>query len=175
MVDANGTVHSFDPFCFMNPPLPADLNNVPEAYTVAPPGGASDFDFTEDGRGPFAPTIHDGIAFISDTQTAVTGRVGRLWLMDPETGSQVVTGPNPWVVGGTSSTGIPESSGPATVGYIPVQDSSGGQDLVAYIPTRPNPSALGSPDQTAGITSLWLGVKGERPRKRGRRGGQPPR
>ncbi len=163
VVDANGTVHAFNPFCFMQAPAPADLSNVSEEYNVTPPGGSSDFDFTEDGRGPFAPTIHNGIAYISDTQSAVTGRVGRLWLLDPSAATTVNTGPNPWVIGGSSSTGIPESSGPATVGYIPVQDNSGGQDLVAYIPTRANPTALGSPDQTCGITSVWIGAKGERP------------
>lgn len=163
VVDATGIVHSFNPFCFMNAPIPADLSNVAETYEVAPPGGSADFDFTEDGRGPFAPTVQNGIVYVSDTQSAVTGRVGRLWLLNPAAASTVNTGPNPWVVGGSTSTGIPESSGPATVGYIPVQDNSGGQDLVAYIPTRANPTSLGSPDQTCGITSLWLGVKGERP------------
>jgi hypothetical protein len=144
--------------------LPPDLNNVAEIYQLAPPVGAADFDITLDGRGPYAPTIQEGIAYITDTQTGVSSRVGRLWLMNPATGTQVLTGGvNPWYVGGSSSSGIPEISGPPTVGYIPIADNSGGQDLVAYLPTRPDPAAIGGPTQTAGLTSMWLGAKGERP------------
>ena len=163
VTDSAGTVHAFDAFAFMDSPIPADLNNVAQEYSVAPPSGAADFDLTEDGRGPFAPTIHEGYAYIADTQSGVTSRVGRMWVMNPATAAQVQTGVNSWSVGGTTSTGIPEISGPPTIGYIPIQDNSGGQDLVAYLPSRPDPTAIGSPTQTAGITSLWLGVKGEKP------------
>ena len=40
-------------------------------------------------------------------------------------------------------------------------DNSGGLDRVIYIPTRAN--SVGGPNATAGVTSLWLGAKGERP------------
>jgi hypothetical protein len=166
VVDAAGTVHVFDAggTDHLFPTPPHDPLNVQEWYTVAPPSGPADFDLTEDGRGPFAPTIHDGLAYIADTQTGVTSRVGRMWVMNPATGAQVQTGGvNPWTLGGSSSTGMPEISGPPTVGLIPVQDNSGGQDIVAYLPTRPDPTAIGSPTQTAGLVSMWVGVKGEKP------------
>lgn len=163
VVDANGTVHAFNPFAYFPPDPLVDLNNISEAYHEDPPGGPAAFDMGEDGRGPFAPTIHNDLAYISDVQSGVSGKVGRAWILDPSTGFQLKTGPNAWTVGGSSSAGIPEVSNSPTVGYIPIQDNSGGEDLVMYLPTRPNPAALGSPDSTAGIVSLWLGAKGERP------------
>jgi len=159
VVDSAGTVHSFDPFEFLtNTSL--DLNNVPEKYSVVPPGGAADFDLSADGRGPYAPTIDEGLAYIGDTQTGPTSRVGRMWVMNPATGAQV-TSSNPWMLGGPSSIDIMELSGPPTVGYIPIQDNSGGQDLVAYLPIRPD--STGVTLQPAQLVSLWLGAKGERP------------
>ena len=162
VVDSTGTLHAF---AFDGTDkLPPPPHPTQEWYTVAPPTGAADFDFTEDGRGPFAPTFHDGLAYIADTQTGVTSRVGRIWVVDPLTGAQVQTGGTvPWVLGGTSSTGIPEISGPPTIGYIPIQDNSGGQDLVAYVPFRPDPTAGGFTAQTAGVVSLWIGARGENP------------
>lgn len=165
VVDTTGAVHAFDAFSFMATPLPADLNNVAEEYQVTAPIGPADFDLSEDGRGPFAPTIHEGYAYVADTQSGVTSRVGRLWVMNPATGAQVQTALTPWFIGGSSSSALPEVSGPATIGYIPIQDNSGGQDLVAYLPTRPDATAIGSPTQTAGVTSMWLGAKGEKPQE----------
>lgn len=165
VVDANGDVRSFNPFAFVNPPTGTDLTLIAQSYQASPPGGAATFDMTVDGRGPYGPTIHNNLAYIGDVQTGLSGRVGRVWVMDPSKGSQLTTGVNPWILGGSSSTAIPEISGPPTIGYIPIQDSSGGEDLVMYVPTRPNPAALGSPEATAGITSLWMGVRGEKPQR----------
>lgn len=163
VVDGNGVLHSFDAFAFTATPAPADLNNVAQAYEVSPPNGNANYDLGVDGHGPFAPTVHEGLAYIADSQNDIAGNLGRVWIMDPAAGDQIKTNLNPWFVGGTGDSGISEISGPATVGYLPIPNNPGGQDLVLYVPTRPNPAALGGPDSTAGITSLWLGAKGERP------------
>lgn len=154
VVDTAGTVHAFDAF--------STGANAAPAYSVASPGGAATFDLALDGRGPYAPTVHDGLVYIADTQTAVVGRAGRVWVLNPGSADSYRTSGVPWVVGG-GATSLPEISGSPTVGEIPVQDNSGGQDIVAYVPTRPNAAAFGGPDSTAGVTSLWLGAKGERP------------
>lgn len=109
--------------------------------------------------GPYAPVVQDGLVFVSDTISSGFAGVlsGREWLVDGRTGTALTTNQQ-WVVGGSGV--LPEPSGPPTVAYIPIADNSGGVDRVIYLPGRP---AGQGPFPTAGITSIWVGSKGETP------------
>jgi hypothetical protein len=151
VTDATGTLHIFNAF----PGAPGP--NVPQSNSVAPPGGTSPADTTLPGRGPYAPTYHDGLLFMTDEASAgLGGIVGRVWVVDARIGTHVN---GPWQAGGSSSPSIQRPSSSAVVGYIPIADNSGGVDRVLYVPTRPN--GLGGVN--AGFVSLWLGAKGEKP------------
>ena len=152
VTDANGGLWIFNAV-----PAVQDLNVINSNF-VAPPGGTSPADLTQFGRGPYSPTYHDGLIFMSDEANAGIGNiVGRVWIADARTGTNV-TGTS-WLAGGSTSPNIQRPTGSVVVGYIPIADNSGGVDRVAYVPTRPN-SFTGV---TAGITSVWIGAKGEKP------------
>jgi hypothetical protein len=159
VVDQDGTLLAFDAYATGA----GDLLEVGTIYTLDPPNGAAIFDFSVDGKGPYAPTTFEGLAYVADIQPGVGGNSGRVWAVDLGAAALVQTGAVPWSVGGSTAPGIPDISGSATIGYIPVQDNSGAEDLVMYVPSRPNATNLGSQDATAGITSLWIGAKGEKP------------
>ena len=118
----------------------------------------SSVDTSVEGRGPYAPTYHEGLVFVADT----AGSVGRVWVFDPVSGSTISTGTNEWVIGTSSAPVMNPIGGPATVGYIPIQDNSGGMDRVVYAVTQPVSSGSGT-NTTAGVTSIWFGAKGEKP------------
>lgn len=160
VVDANGSLNAYSVFRYdVNGRIDGSPAN-PD-YAIVPSSGAASFDFGLPGAGPYAPTVHDGIVFVGDTQDSGLNKVGRIWMANPATGQQVRTGGTGWSIGGvTAGNVIPDISGPMTVGYIPILDNSGGMDRVIYAPTRPGP--LG-PVSTAGVSSIWVGVKGERP------------
>lgn len=136
---------------------------MPPSNTIAPPSGTSSADTGLLGRGPYAPTYHDGVYFVSDEASAgLGGIVGRVWLTDARSGLRLdaITGSAAaWLAGGSSSPTIQRPSGSPVVGYIPIADNSGGVDRVVYLPTRANPTG----GATAGVFSLWLGAKGEKP------------
>lgn len=159
--DASGRLVAFDLF-----PLNANgqiqpLANAPSAYQLSGPGGPASWDLGLPGRGPYAPTVHEGLLYVADTQDTGFNKVGRVWVADPSVGLNVSTSGTSWSVGGAGTNFIGDPSWSPTVGYLDIQDSSGGLDKVMYVPTRPNPAVPG-PNTTAGITSLWLGVRGER-------------
>ena len=161
VVDALGRINAFNLFTLdANGRLLAQAN-APSVYQLSPPGGPSTFDFGLPGRGPYAPTMHEGLLYVADTQTTGFNKVGRVWIADPSVGLNVQTGSTSWSVGGAGTQFIGDPSWSPTVGYIEIQDNSGGLDRVMYVPSRPNPAVVG-PNSTAGITSLWLGVRGER-------------
>lgn len=160
VVDGRGHMLEFDVFQHFSGP---NINAVTPDKDIAPPTTAGgDASFTaNDGPGPYAPTASDGLLFVSD-MTSGTGSEGRVWIADPvaKTMLKPVGAADGWFAGGQSNGIIPEPTGPVTVGYIPIQDNSGGSDRVVYIPTRA--SSLGS-SNTGGVTSLWVGARGERP------------
>jgi hypothetical protein len=134
---------------------------APVAYRVDAPQGAANFAPASDAPGPYAPTIHEGLGYVADIEDQGLNKVGRVWVFDPATGNRVSSTLD-WAVGGRSGLygTLPEISGPLTVGYIPVADNSGALDKVVYLPTRNVPGSL-SPNGSAGVVSLWAGVKGE--------------
>lgn len=123
-------------------------------YTVSPPGGAGTS--TE----AYAPTVQEGYAYMADT-VGSSNRVARVWVADLATGTNVRSTTD-WIVGGTGTNLIRETGGAPTVGYVPVRDNSGAMDRVLYLATKPRPGGSG-PSATAGISSVWLGTRGESP------------
>lgn len=145
-------------------------NETNTFYVKLPaPGGPANYLASEM---PIGPTIHDGYVYAADTQNSTLGnaRSGRVWIADTRSASYVVTasqGNQPWVVGGASAASQPgaapligDISGSPVVGSIPIADNSGGTDLVIYVPVRPSTTPTNQP---AGVTSIWLGARGEVP------------
>ncbi len=149
---ANGTLLAYDLYNFG--PDGRVRENASPIYQVSPPGGAAT------GAEPYAPTVHEGIAFIADT-TGTSNKVARVWMVDLATGTNVRT-LSEWVCGGPGTNLIREAGGAPTVGYIPIRDNSGGLDRVVYVPTKPRQGGSG-PSATAGMTSIWVGTRGESP------------
>jgi hypothetical protein len=107
---------------------------------------------------PNAPTVQEDLAFVADA-TDYTNPAGRLWVVDLSAGQYMQTSGVNWAVGGPSISGNPlpgYTAGP-TVGYIPIQDNSGGYDRVIYTP------GLFSQTYVPGFDSVWFSVKGESP------------
>jgi hypothetical protein len=131
------------------------LANWPAIAQIQPPPN------TQVGSsGPFAPTIHESIAIVTDSASGgVLGTSGRVWAIDIARGELLRT-QNEFALLRSPRFGEPSSG--ATVGYIAIQDSSGGLDRIVYVPTAPNPTA----SRAAGLVSIWLGVRGEVPFRR---------
>lgn len=145
------------------------LANVNQVWTVNAAGNVLVFDldtgaqlaniarptnFQADPNGPFSVTIQDGTAYVVD---AGTDNFGRIWAIDVATATLLESGGNPWII--RSSARMLRPTAAPTIGYIPIRDNSGGLDRVAYIATGPD--ALSN--RAAGMTSVWIGAKGESP------------
>lgn len=117
--------------------------NAPSASL---PGGA---------KPPASPTVHEGLVYVADIPT-INASLGRVWVADLATLAPV-TGPTGlrWRIEAAPRMGAVDGS--PTVGYIPIQDNSGGTDRVLYVPTAPDAN------RSAGFVSLWLGARGEAP------------
>ncbi|MEZ0327686.1 MAG: hypothetical protein ACAH95_17455 [Fimbriimonas sp.] len=166
VVDSTGTVRVFDlgrkfNGVFSNDPTTdgAAINSRQPVASIAPPNGAPD----NSSRTPNSVTIHEGMGYVSDLVTPGGlggGLRGRLWVIDLAAGA-IMSSEKPWYLGGVGSPAqqLPPFANSPSVGYIQIQDNSGGMDRVAYLPF--NASSNGVP--SAGVISLWLGAKGERP------------
>jgi len=140
--DGNGVLYLFD----LEPPGPITGNLAPLA-TIAPPDSIAP-------GSSFAPAFHEGLIFCTDVRQS--GGLGRVWLVDAATGAAPVNpGNNNWVI--QNAPRLSPAGGAPTVGYIPIQDNSGGLDRVVYVPT----SADGP--RSAGLASVWIGSRGEEP------------
>jgi len=127
------------------------LTQAPAA-TLASPGGA--------GERLFAPTVHEGYAFVADNIRKGAELAGRVWVANLRTGEVLGGAGQPWSIGGnTGNLTLPPFSAGPTVGYIPILDNSGGLDRVLYLPYQGNGTTVPS----SGVASLRLGAKGERP------------
>ncbi|MBS1706695.1 MAG: hypothetical protein JST40_12545 [Armatimonadetes bacterium] len=139
---ANGGIAAFD----LLPPNPTSNNAI---YTINPPGGAS--------TGPkFSPTVQDGLAFVTDADNNGKGRV---WAIDVASGSDLANGTRKFAVENGNRLGVPAFQ--PTVGYIPIQDNSGGIDRVVYCATQRDTVR----NRPAGLISVWLGARGEVPQR----------
>jgi len=156
---ADGTVAAFNAFTTnaTGTLLAGPFNPV---YTVAPPATVNSVDTSQIGHGPYAPTIHEGLAYVATNPG--TPSTGQVWMFDPSQGGAggLQTGGQRWLVGDPIAPTIQNISAPPTVGYVPIADNSGGMDRIVYVPTRPG-STIAGPN--AGIYSLWAGARGESP------------
>lgn len=138
---------------------PATESLAPVANLAPGLGGTG---ATEPSEWPHAPTVHEGIAYVADTVSSAGTYIGRVWQANLRTLQLVRSttgGANPFVFGGTGNS-IQRINGSPTVGYIPILDNSGGMDKVLYLPLK----AQATPSvANAGLMSVWLGAKGERP------------
>lgn len=124
--------------------------NVAPAATINAPGAN-----TATGVRSPAPVVHEDIVVVGGLTSAQNA--GRLWIYDPRTGQVVNSAGGDFTIAGGQ---IPQFDLNPTVGYIPIADNSGGVDRVIYLAGIPN----NTPSYpTAGITSLWIGAKGESP------------
>ncbi len=134
-------------------------NPIAPLATITAPGAPPLIDLAQNNRGPYAPTYFEGLVYVYDMyQGGVGQRFGRVWAVDPSSLTLMQSGLNPWVLAGTGSPNLPEPGTVPTIGYIPVADGGGGEDKVMYVSNRS--SLTGAPN---GVTSLWLGAKGETP------------
>jgi hypothetical protein len=100
-----------------------------------------------------APAPSSDVVLVSGDRT---GGGPLLGLVDVRSLQFVQTPANaPYILQGASQLGQP-SAAPA-IGLIPINDGSGGSDVVAYVPTLPD---IGRP---AGLASVWIGARGEAP------------
>ncbi len=154
VVDGSGRLLIFEAF-------PASFVNVAPVLSAGPPANYSPPNPGDLQRGPYSPTFHDGLYFVADdVDSGLGGVVGRVWIANARDGT-VVTTIAPWAVGGPGTLAMQRPSSAPTVGDVPIQDNSGGLDTIVYLSSRP--AALPGPTNNAGITSLWFGVRGERP------------
>jgi hypothetical protein len=139
---SNGQVYVFDL------ESPGSVATPPIAGPISAPNGASQ----PDPNGPYSPTVHEGLVYVTDSRT--TG-MGRIWVCDLASGTRVESGGNAWAIFGAPRLQNVRTS--AAVGYIPIADSSGGVDRIAYVGTSSSSS------RPAGLSSIWIGAKGEAP------------
>lgn len=116
-------------------------------------------------KGPFAPTVHEGLVFITDSSSGGIGTAGRVWAIDLDSARKANT-TSDWFIHQSARFGEPSAG--VTAGYIPIQDGSGGLDRVLYIPAQPSGGITPRP---ASLTSVWLGVRSESPVRRDYAGG----
>ncbi|MCG9893957.1 MAG: hypothetical protein MH204_00595, partial [Fimbriimonadaceae bacterium] len=122
-----------------------DLLTGVNLQTIPAPNGAS-------GTAAAIPlTESDGLVYQVTTNSA-TG-LGMLRVLETRSAAPVQTG-NQFVLSGSGRFDAPTAA--PTVGLIPINDASGGQDIVLY-------SAVKGAAKSAGITSIWLGAKAESP------------
>lgn len=104
---------------------------------------------------PASPTVHEGLAYVTDI-TEANNALGRVWVIDLIQQVEMQTSGRSWQI--QLAPRMAAVDGPPTVGYIPIQDNSGGADKVVYVPTQPDLAA-----RSAGFVSIWAGVRGESP------------
>ncbi|HWP30959.1 MAG TPA: hypothetical protein VNK96_04420 [Fimbriimonadales bacterium] len=156
VVDGQGNLLGFDALPKSNGLL-LGPNPIPPVRTIPPPS-APVMDFTLPNRPPYPPSYFEGLVYVVDTYQGVGNqRFGRVWIVDAVT-MQPMTSTSPWVIAGSGSPNLFETGGAPTIGYIPINDGSGGQDKVLYVSNRSSTTGA-----SVGITSIWLGAKGESP------------
>ncbi|ARU43254.1 hypothetical protein CCB81_03430 [Armatimonadetes bacterium Uphvl-Ar2] len=92
-----------------------DLTTGDLLANVAPPTPS-----LADPDGPYAPTVHENLVAVADTRAS--DQTGRVWLIDLNTATGINIG-NPWQI--TAAPRLKQPGASPTLGYIPIQDSSG--------------------------------------------------
>lgn len=160
VTELNGSVSSF-PLLPINPATgylrqDASVTNLAHDFQVGTPNGTN----VNVGGVVNSPTVHEGQVFVADNATNGGQTRGRVWMFDLATGTRIASTTN-FALGGTGSrVTMPQVSFSPTVGYVPIQDNSGGFDRLLYYPTLPTGTNVNS---AAGIASIWIGARGEKP------------
>lgn len=123
-----------------------------QSDTNTTPTPASGFSVPQ--KAPASPSVHEGLAYVADI-TEANNALGRVWVIDLIGQAEMMSAGRPWQI--QLAPRMAAVDGPATVGYIPIQDNSGGADKVLYVPTQPDAA------RSAGFVSIWAGVRGEAP------------
>jgi len=126
------------------------LNTGALLKTINAPAGGQSVSAT-----PLAPSIHENFVVVADKSSSDS--FGRLWVVSLIDGENPGGTSNPWLISGVPNLFTPTA--PATVGFIPIRDNSNGADRVIYTATDSDPVN----NRPCGITSTWLGTKGESP------------
>lgn len=137
--DENSNVYVFD--------LNSAGANIAPMTTVTPPAGTV---AQNDAVTPV--TFQDGLVYIADYHSSNTGRI---WAINAKDGTKTPSGSSDWAIFGSGQIGRPTAA--PTVGYIPIDDNSGGSDKVAYIASASSSTTPAPPT----ISSIWIGAKGE--------------
>jgi hypothetical protein len=158
VVDGNGNLVTLNAFP-LNGNGTFNIADNPILKSYSPPNGSS---ITSATTAPFGPTVHDGLIYVTDNvQTLIGGTSARVWVVEPEIANYAGTGNGggAFAVGGSATAVLQQASQGVTIGYIPIQDNSGGADCVAYLPTAPQAAGIGG--ASCGVTSIWVATKGE--------------
>lgn len=157
VTDSHGALYAFAALPRLaNGFLSKAVENTP-LYKIVPPNDSN----TISDSAPLPPTVSEGYAYVvrQAPRNGGSGNGGAIYVVDL-LNHEVVRSSKDWYIGGATSGFASEPFiAEATVGYIPIYDNSGGYDKVIYIPTQNN-SGQGIP---AGVSSIWLGAKGEKP------------
>lgn len=103
-----------------------------------------------------SPVVIDNTVFVVGDEDTGSGYHLVLQAVDLKSATKIDTGGVEWKV---STTDIASPSAGPVAGLVPVRDNSGGVDKVLYVPSRANAGA----GRTCGLSSWWVGVKGESP------------
>ncbi|MBL8060283.1 MAG: DUF4159 domain-containing protein [Chthonomonas sp.] len=143
------TVYQF-PFRGSGDNFPESNRYTSDSNTTLTPASG----FTVPQKAPASPTVHEGIAYVADI-TEANNALGRVWAIDLMDQVEMQTASRQWQI--QLAPRMAAVDGAPTVGYIPIQDNSGGADKVVYVPTQPDAA------RSAGFVSIWAGVRGEAP------------
>ncbi len=156
VIDHNGNLHVFDLFKKNSEGRLVSSAVDHQIYNLSPPNGNASYSGS-----PNPPTVQEGAAYIADTISKNGTTQGRVWVVSLKNHDYVKSAGSYVLNGGTSDVQLPQFSSAPTVGYIPILDNSGGVDKVLYGPLVGVPN--GGSAASAGVISLWVGVRGERP------------
>lgn len=145
-VVAGSTLYAFNVFNLQNGVI-AQNNAAPSPIWSRSVGSSS-----------FAPTVQENTVYVASN----TSGKGQIFAFNAQTGTPVTDASNKqYELDSTyDDVTLPLFSASPTVGYIPILDNSGGVDKVLYAPTQPQTGATAVP---AGIISIWIGARGEKP------------
>lgn len=134
-------------------------SDIPPVTTINwADGQAADWDLSLDNRGPYSPIHMEGLVYVFDPVQNGPQVNGRVWVIDAASLQRMRTGGKDWSAVGIGSPNVSEPGSAATIGYIPISEAGGGLDRVIYVANRSTLTGA-----TAGITSIWVGARGESP------------
>jgi len=171
VVDTRGQLNVFEAFNKNSNGVIDPLNTEDVTQAFQPPVDA--LGIVSTGDVPNAPVVHDGLIYVTVQVSKGAGNSGCIYVIDPKARDFYKTrvspddppSSTPYILGANNSSPVtlPIFGASPTIGYIPILDNSGGVDKVVYAPTPTPSDGNTGPNNTAGIMSIWIGARGERP------------